>query len=470
MRPILAVAVLVLTAACAHQRPVADASCKYPAYALKVPVGQAFAATPSADPDEGDAGKSASPFYRAMSRALQDRRKSAGAGMGGADEVLALSGGGQHGAFGAGFFLGLSEKQSIPRYGIVTGVSTGALQSTFLFLASSPVPTDRVYPGDFGYSQDGPSTGEPGALKKIKFHADWVSDLAIGYSIREERTLLQKNKGFLGVFGGALVDGSAATLAPLEERLKGFLTEATLRTIADEHESGRRLYAGVTSLEDGEGYAIDLGALAVGITDAETLRRCYARALIASSTEPLGAPPVTIALRILNGEGQFEREIEGLFIDGGARYALFLDDVLRLADEESISVPLDVTAIVNGFLFPRPWVDDKGKPVEKWSILNVGLRSVDILKNQVTQFSLDAVEAPRKHKGQTRIAYIGRPTPNGEAPLSFKLNDVTCADWRAADIANQNPFEFFPRYMRCILEYGRSRGAAESWDSVIIRE
>ena len=49
-------------------------------------------------------------------------------------QILELSGGGAHGAFGAGFLAGWSETGAYPEFDIVTGVSTGALMSTFAFL------------------------------------------------------------------------------------------------------------------------------------------------------------------------------------------------------------------------------------------------------------------------------------------------------------------------------------------------
>ena len=51
-------------------------------------------------------------------------------------DVLALSGGGADGAFGAGVLVGWTETGKRPKFDVVTGVSTGALQSTFAFLGS----------------------------------------------------------------------------------------------------------------------------------------------------------------------------------------------------------------------------------------------------------------------------------------------------------------------------------------------
>ena len=47
---------------------------------------------------------------------------------------LALSGGGQDGAFGAGILCGWSEKGTRPQFKLVTGISTGSLMAPFAFL------------------------------------------------------------------------------------------------------------------------------------------------------------------------------------------------------------------------------------------------------------------------------------------------------------------------------------------------
>ena len=50
--------------------------------------------------------------------------------------VLTISGGGQNGAFGAGFLIGWRESGRRPEFDIVTGVSTGALLATHAFLGT----------------------------------------------------------------------------------------------------------------------------------------------------------------------------------------------------------------------------------------------------------------------------------------------------------------------------------------------
>jgi len=53
-------------------------------------------------------------------------------------DVLVLSGGGQHGAYGAGFLRGWRARSDapMPRFDLVTGISTGALQAPFALLGT----------------------------------------------------------------------------------------------------------------------------------------------------------------------------------------------------------------------------------------------------------------------------------------------------------------------------------------------
>jgi hypothetical protein len=50
--------------------------------------------------------------------------------------ILSLSGGGQNGAFGAGFLIGWRESGRRPQFDIVGGVSTGALLATHALLGT----------------------------------------------------------------------------------------------------------------------------------------------------------------------------------------------------------------------------------------------------------------------------------------------------------------------------------------------
>ncbi len=60
-------------------------------------------------------------------------------------DVLLLSGGGQHGAFGVGYMRGWASRTDapMPRFDLVSGISTGALQSPFALLGT-PAAIDTI--------------------------------------------------------------------------------------------------------------------------------------------------------------------------------------------------------------------------------------------------------------------------------------------------------------------------------------
>ena len=61
-------------------------------------------------------------------------------------DILALSGGGSDGAFGAGLLCGWSAKGDRPKFKLVTGISTGALIAPIAFLGSEYDPVlKRAY-------------------------------------------------------------------------------------------------------------------------------------------------------------------------------------------------------------------------------------------------------------------------------------------------------------------------------------
>ena len=59
-------------------------------------------------------------------------------------QLLAISGGGENGAFGAGLLSGWSVQGTRPTFDLVTGVSTGALTAPFAFLGPDYDPQLRA--------------------------------------------------------------------------------------------------------------------------------------------------------------------------------------------------------------------------------------------------------------------------------------------------------------------------------------
>lgn len=421
-----------LLAGCSHRQPSHIAACAFTAHPLSV----------------GDTRQATGREFEAVLARAMTPAPPGGATKTPQPSILVLSGGSQHGAFGAGFFAGLPQ---IPDYKMVTGVSTGALQSTFLFLANSPVPPDRRY-APYMPQVPGPAHSNTG-------------DLAAAYSISKEGDLLE-----VGDFGqiGGVIRGSIGNFRPLRTVLSGLFSEQTLKAVGETYDPdpqlGRRLLVGVTDTVDGNGYAIDLTELAhrlvAGTQDFATVQGCYIDAVIASSSVPLAVAPVTLDMRT---DPASARTTQHMYVDGGARFGVFYKQIDQVM--HGTGAP-DLTLIVNGFLYGRPWLDKRGLPQAKWSSISLGLRSVDILENQVYRFSVENIQRLSEVNGRTKFAFIssqGLP-PQWPAPEQYVWNGRNCADWNAVD-RKAGVTEFHPNYMKCIVAYGRERGKASAWNA-----
>lgn len=162
--------------------------------------------------------------------------------------VLALSGGGPDGAYGAGLLAGLSAAGTRPSFAVVTGVSTGALMAPFVFLGASH---DELLRWLF--------TGP---------HLDKLLDGGLF-------TLLNQP--------GLYRTGNIRAL------IDGYISADLLEAIAREHRRGRRLYIATGSLDAQRAAIWDMGAIAGRGTTADlTLFRDI---LTAAISVPLLFPP-----------------------------------------------------------------------------------------------------------------------------------------------------------------------------------
>ena len=82
-------------------------------------------------------------FIAAAQREIEARRRAGQNGPLPPMEMLAISGGGDDGAFGAGLLVGWTARGDRPNFKGVTGVSTGALSAPFAFLGPDYDPQLR---------------------------------------------------------------------------------------------------------------------------------------------------------------------------------------------------------------------------------------------------------------------------------------------------------------------------------------
>ncbi len=345
--------------------------------------------------------------------------------------LLMLSGGSERGAFGAGYLDGWKQNGGLPAFQTVTGISTGALLGTLAFTGA----TDKA---------------------------------AQGYTITSESELLAvTSRDRIG----QLRAGSIGTLDPLRTRIDGLLDDAQLTQIAEADTSTpqRKFYVGVVNARSGEANAIDMTAIARRWLEnpdrRAQLKRCYVEVLVASSSVPLAAPPVYI-----DGEQ---------YIDGGARFGMFYfaaDQALAQAKAQNAKARLPAPVgflILNGrieiepqcrFVVAQgpdgePYCPADGK-LRDWDILELGLRSVDILTNQIYRFSADYAA---RQAGAT--SHFTRITSDVSAfPAMIDNRTLTCAQWHDVDMqAQPAPVQFHPNEMKCLIAYGRDRAKTEQW-------
>lgn len=386
--------------------------------------------------------------------------------------VLVLSGGSQNGAYGAGFLKRWAERSpggELPRFGLVTGISTGAIIATWAFIGETEVPARE-------------------------------------YDIDHERELLNvyvkpPRNGKLG-FGSALTlvrKNSFSDLDPLRTRLRTLLGHETLRKVAAR--KGRLVIAAV-EVDTGTLYSFnmkDMAQRAAGHPDGSPefihLRDCYVEAIMASSSVPLAAKPVFIDNR--------------MFIDGGARHGVYVDYLARARPApEDIETYVEIGApapegspppappvlpdaprlyiLINGTqwaashcgkadpalcdtskLEPDPvWKREGGH--RKWDIGSLAFRSTDILVNQIYRLSAAHVQARYQHQYPAHLfrqhfhfSRMHRTDLRDKEKFSFR--DRSCNDWLQSDKERLRPLEFHPDYMRCLQAYGANQAEELKW-------
>lgn len=235
-------------------------------YELFRPVGMPGDVRVYSDAGSQDTDLLISEFRQAM------HRHPAGEGV----NLLALSGGGPNGAYGAGVLSGWSQSGRRPRFDVVTGISTGAIIAPFAFL--------------------GPDYDE--ALKRF-------------YTTTNTSQVAR-----FRVLGAMLGGGSLARSQPLAQAINRELSNSVLAAIAREHEAGRRLLIGTTNIDAERPVIWDVGRIAsFGTPEAYGLVR---KIILASASIPAVFEPVVIPVT----DGSNARE--ELHVDGALSQNVFI--------------------------------------------------------------------------------------------------------------------------------------------------
>lgn len=185
--------------------------------------------------------------------------------------LLAISGGGDGGAFAAGLLNGWTTHGDRPQFAMVTGISTGALIAPFAFLGPRYDPV----------------------LKRL-------------YTQISERDIYHPRTLLPALFSDALTD-----TRPLRDMVRRYVDRPLLDAIAAEYAKGRLLFVGTTNLDTPEPVIWDLTAIAAS-KDPHALQ-LFRKVLLASAAVPVIFPPVMIDVPI-GGVGYQQMHVDGAVV------------------------------------------------------------------------------------------------------------------------------------------------------------
>ncbi|WP_417806787.1 patatin-like phospholipase family protein [Thioclava sp.] len=182
-------------------------------------------------------------------------------------QLLALSGGAEDGAFGAGALCGWSQHGTRPQFDIVTGVSTGALIAPFAFLG-----------------------------------AEYDDILSRMFNMLNASDIMRLNVATL------FNDGALYDTTPLADMIAAYTPPALIKQVAARHANGARLFVVTSNLETSQAIIWNMGEIAQARWD--DLFRAVIRA---SSALPGMFPAVTLKV------GRGSTAHEETHVDGGVQ-------------------------------------------------------------------------------------------------------------------------------------------------------
>jgi predicted patatin/cPLA2 family phospholipase len=189
---------------------------------------------------------------------------------------LAVSGGGDNGAYGAGLLCGWTAGGGRPEFKLVTGISTGALIAPFAFLGSK---YDKV-----------------------------LRDFYTGVTPKD----ILEPRSFLA----ALFDDAMADNAPLRRLVRKAITPDILAEIAQEHVKGRVLMVATTNLDARR--AVIWNMTKIAASGSPRSLELFQEILVASAAIPGAFPPVMIDTEVAG------RRYQEMHVDGGAMAQVFV--------------------------------------------------------------------------------------------------------------------------------------------------
>ncbi len=274
----------------------------------------------------------------------------------GQHHYLAVSGGGQNGAFGAGLINGWTASGTRPEFLIVTGISTGALIAPFAFL--------------------GP---------------EYDAQLREVYTTLETEDLLETRGWTVIATSDAAVDTEK-----LRAIIDRYMNDDMLREMAQAYRQGRRLFIGTTNLDARRPVIWNITAIAA--SDYPEKQKLIVDVLLASASIPGAFPPVLIRV---NANGTWYDEMH---VDGGTVSQVFVYptslDLGAILEKVEVTAPPKIYVIRNAQLVPE-W-----KPVDA-NIFEIAATSIDsLIRTQGLGDLYQIYFLTQRDGGEYYLAYI----------------------------------------------------------------
>jgi len=245
---------------------------------------------------------------------------------------LAISGGGDNGAFGAGLLNGWSARGDRPQFKVVTGVSTGGLIAPFAFLGS-----------------------------------DYDDELSQVYTSVTQKDIFNRRSML-----AALTEDGLGDTTPLYELIGKFVDDKFLAAVAEAYRRGRFLFIGTTNLDAQQPVIWNMGAIAAANTPESA--DLFHRIMLASASIPGAFSPVMIDVEV--DEVQYQE----MHVDGGTMAQVFLYP-------PAISTEMDARNLQNirerrAYILRNARLDSNWSSVERSTVTITGKAIATLLQSQ----------------------------------------------------------------------------------------
>lgn len=410
---------------------------------------------------------------RTLAQTLRDAAASA---PGEARDSLLLSGGGQWGAYGAGFLAALEARGDLPRFATVTGVSTGALQALFIG-----------------------ALGDPAIADKPEARADVLRQLMQAYRPENEKDVVfRHNRKEL-----AVITGSFAGLSPLRERIQSRLCDDAWKptacaVILHLARSKTKVLVGFVKASDGHFYYADINQLAQRAYPGGDERRATPQSLGAAQRCITGAALASVAMPVFFQQVRVgAKGAEETYYDGGVRQSVFEGNVAgdmhqayvaalsvrraemqtqKIQSEPAIDAPT-LYVIRNGptVLISPPTGPDTGAENpdpgtdfnRKRNAIDAAMRAEAILVNQlevgsIADLRLAHPTGPIKLRTADGFG-LDHKQPGDDPKLPGLAHYVEKPGEEAGCKKDPKEAMFSPSFMACIMRYGRQHGTDAKW-------